>query len=617
MSATSPAMHDLADLVADAAVESPDKLAVVEAGGRSLTWAQLDDEVGRVATGLGAAGIVAGYRVVIAVGNRIEFVTTYLGVLRAQVVAVPVNPRATVGELARMIADSGARMVVADAEAVGPVRAAAALVARAIDGETDEVDADLVVRAVRPRLVVIEAETHAGEQSYEHLRAGAASPIPPLQDPDRLAALLYTSGTSGRPRAAMLTHRALLANIDQVAQVDPPMIHGDDVVLGVLPLFHVYGLNAVLGGVLRHRAKLVLVDRFDPQGTLDLIEDQACSVVPVAPPVFAYWLPLEHLEERLGPVRLMLSGSAPLSPGLVDRFTARTGIPVHQGYGLTEASPVVTSTLCSRELQSRSVGAALPGIGIRLVDEAGRTPDGEDPGEIQISGPNLFDGYWPDGAGGPDADGWWSTGDVGFLDSTGDLFLVDRLKELVIVSGFNVYPVEVEDVIREVQGVTEAAVIGVEDARTGEAVVAYVRAPGADPATMGEAVRAHCEERLARFKQPSRIEVVDQLPLTGTGKVQKGRLRGGRAPALARPPGVTMPRVTLYSRPGCHLCEDARAVIARVCADLGEEFAEVSIDDDPALQDRFGEEIPVTFVDGRQHDFWRVDEARLRAALAR
>ncbi|MBB6627395.1 AMP-binding protein [Nocardioides sp. KIGAM211] len=518
-------MNDVADLVADAAAESPDRLALVESGGRSLTWAQLDDEVGRVATGLGAAGIVAGHRVVIAVANRIEFVTTYLGVLRAQVVAVPVNPRATPGELARMVADSGARMVVADTDTVAAVREAAALVARAVDGDLDEIDADLVARAVKPRVVVIGATLLPGERSYDHLRAGAARHVPPLQDPEKLACLLYTSGTSGRPRAAMLTHRALLANIAQVGEVEPPMIHGDDVVLGVLPLFHVYGLNAVLGGVLRHRAKLVLVDRFDPQGTLDLIEDEACSVVPVAPPVFAYWRGDEHLAERLGPVRLILSGSAPLSPDLVEEFTARTGIPVHQGYGLTEASPVVTSTLCSAALQPGSVGAALPGIDIRLVDERGRAPEGEDPGEIQVRGPNLFSGYWPDGAGGPDADGWWSTGDVGFLDATGDLFLVDRLKELVIVSGFNVYPVEVEEVIREVPGVTEAAVIGVADPSTGEAVVAYVRAPGADPAATEQAVRAHCGARLARFKQPSRVEIVDELPLTVTGKVQKGRLR--------------------------------------------------------------------------------------------
>jgi long-chain acyl-CoA synthetase len=501
-------MRDVADLVSEAAADHPDRLAIVEAGGRSLTWAQLDDEVGRIATGLGAAGVVGGHRVLIAVGNRIEFVTTYLGVLRAQAVAVPVNPRSTPGELGRMVEDSGARMVVTDADTVVAVREAV--------GPLES----------PPRVVAIGATLLPGERSYDQLRAMPARPVPPLIDPEKLAALLYTSGTSGLPRAAMLTHRALLANIEQVARVEPPMMHGDDVVLGVLPLFHVYGLNAVLGGVLRHRAKLVLVERFDPQETLSLIDDEACSVIPVAPPVFAYWQHEEHLEEHLGPVRLMLSGSAPLSTELVERFTERTGIPVHQGYGLTEASPVVTSTLCSVVPQVGSVGAALPGVEIRLVDDLGHTPDGVDPGEIQIRGDNLFSGYWPDGAGGPDDEGWWSTGDVGFLDPSGDLFLVDRLKELVIVSGFNVYPVEVEDVIEEVDGVAEVAVIGVDDPVTGEAVVAYVRAPGVDPDAIVDAVRRHCDVRLARFKQPTRIEVVDQLPKTVTGKVQKGRLRG-------------------------------------------------------------------------------------------
>jgi long-chain acyl-CoA synthetase len=305
------------------------------------------------------------------------------------------------------------------------------------------------------------------------------------------------------------------------------MIHGDDVVLGVLPLFHVYGLNAVLGGVLRHRAKLVLVERFDPQGTLDLIDDEAVSVVPVAPPVFAYWVGEDQLRERLGPVRLLLSGSAPLSPELVEDFTLLTGLPVHQGYGLTEASPIVTSTLCSAELQAGSVGAALPGVEIKLVDELGHAPESGDAGEIWIRGANLFSGYWPGGEDGPDTEGWWGTGDVGFLDDSGDLFLVDRIKDLVIVSGFNVYPVEVEDVIREVDGVGQAAVIGVDDALTGQAVVAYVvPGHGRSPAVVAAGVRDHCGSRLARFKQPSRIEMVDELPLTVTGKVQKGRLRG-------------------------------------------------------------------------------------------
>jgi long-chain acyl-CoA synthetase len=519
--------HDVSTLVAEAALDRPDMLAVVESGGRSVTWAELEEEVAGIATGLGAAGLVAGQRALLALGNRIEFVTTYLGVLRAQVVAVPVNPRSTTGELARMIADSGSRVVVADAETVGTVREAVALVRTALAGESDELGADLLSRAFEPRVYVVDAEPAEGEQPYAALRSVAPRPVPPLPDPEKLACLLYTSGTSGRPRAAMLTHRALVANIEQAAQVEPPMIHGDDVVLGVLPLFHVYGLNAVLGGVLRHRAKLVLVDRFDPQATLDLVDDEAVSVVPVAPPVFAYWLPQDQLRERLGPVRLMLSGSAPLSGEVMEQFTDATGIPVHQGYGLTEAAPIVTSTLCSRELQPGSVGAALPGIEIQLRDDLGHEPEGDDPGEIWIRGDNMFSGYWPDGDDGPDADGWWGTGDVGFLDDTGDLFLVDRLKELVIVSGFNVYPVEVEDVIREVDGVAEAAVIGVEDAATGEAVVAYVvPADGVDGAALTDAVRRHCELRLARFKQPSRVEVVDELPLTVTGKVQKGRLRG-------------------------------------------------------------------------------------------
>ncbi len=522
-----PTTHDVSWLVAEAAADRPDALAVVESGGRSVTWTVLEDEVSRVATGLGAEGVVAGQRVMLALGNRIEFVTAYLGVLRAQVVAVPVNPRATVNELTRMIADSGARLVIADQETAESVREAVSVVRAALAGETDELDDDLLERAYAPRIFVTGAEPVDGEQSYDALRSAAPRPVPPLPDPEKLACLLYTSGTSGRPRAAMLTHRALIANIDQAARVDPPMIHGDDVVLGVLPLFHVYGLNAVLGSVLRHRAKLVLVERFDPQATLDLIDDEAVSVVPVAPPVFAYWLPEEHLRERLGPVRLMLSGSAPLSTELIERFTDATGILVHQGYGLTEASPIVTSTLCSVELQNGSVGAALPGIDIKLVDELGHEPDGDDPGEIWIRGANMFSGYWPDGEGGPDEEGWWGTGDVGFLDVTGDLFLVDRLKELVIVSGFNVYPVEVEDVIREVPSVADAAVIGVEDASTGEAVVAYVcPVVGASAEEVAFAVRDHCAARLARFKRPSRVEMVDELPLTVTGKVQKGRLRG-------------------------------------------------------------------------------------------
>jgi long-chain acyl-CoA synthetase len=523
--ATGPAPTNLAGVLAQAAELSPDRVGIVEAAsGRRLTWSELDAEVSRVADGLSALGLVAGYRLVVAITNRIEFVTAYLGALRAGLVAVPVNPRAATGELVRMIADCGARMVVADRETVTTVRAAVAGLEDALQGADEE----LLARAFVPRVVVVDAPTVPGELAYGDLLGDAATAIASPEDREALAVLLYTSGTSGRPRAAMLSHRALIANIEQAAAVEPAMVTGDDVVFGVLPLFHVYGLNAVLGQVIHQRASLIVVEGFDAEGSLDIIEDEAVTVVPVAPPVFAQWLRVDDLTDRLSAVRLVLSGSAPLAPEVVDAFTETTGIAVHQGYGLTEAAPVVTSTLCSRTPKSGSVGAALPGISIRLVDDTGHEPEGADAGEIHLKGDNLFSGYWPDGADGPDEDGWYPTGDVGYLDLDGDLFLVDRLRELVIVSGFNVFPSEVEEVIGEVHGVAEAAVIGVADDTTGEAVVAYVRRT-ADASSsddeLAEAIREHCGSRLARFKQPSSVTIVEELPHTVTGKVAKGRLR--------------------------------------------------------------------------------------------
>jgi len=529
----------LAELLSRAAAEAPDRMALVESGtGRRVTWAQLDAEAARVACGLDAMGLVAGYRVVVALANRVELVAAYLGALRAGLVVVPVNPRSATGELVRMLADCGARAVFADETTVTTVRQAVAGLEDALTGA----DEALRLRTPVPRVVCVGVPRTRGETSYDELLGAHGDPPPPSEDPERLAVLLYTSGTSGRPRAAMLTHRALLANIEQNAAVDPPVLTGDDVVLGVLPLFHVYGLNAVLGQVLRQQARLVLVDAFDAgpeQGTLAVIEDEAVTVLPVAPPVFAHWQRVPDLRERLAGVRLVLSGSAPLAPELVEDFTGRTGLVVHQGYGLTEAAPVVTSTLCSVEPKAGSVGAALPGVELGLVDEDGRAPEGEDGGEIRVRGENLFSGWWPDGADGPDAEGWYATGDVGFLDEDGDLFLVDRLKELVIVSGFNVYPTEVEDVVAEVEGVAEAAVIGVPDPDTGEAVVAYVRAATGssydpeDPEDLVQRVQDHCATRLARFKQPAEVHVVERLPHTVTGKVAKGRLRAQR-----RDPGL-------------------------------------------------------------------------------
>lgn len=518
----------LPELLRRAADAHADRTALVEAGGRRVTWAELDAEVDRVASGLSALGMVAGYRVMLALPNRVEFVTAYLGALRARLVAVPVNPRSATGELVRMVADSGARLVLADAGTVPPVRQAVAGLEEALAGADEALRASTPV----PRVVVVDAPALPAEHTYASLLGGEPVASPPGRpDQESLAVLLYTSGTSGRPRAAMLTHRALDANIEQAAAVQPPMLTGDDVVLGVLPLFHVYGLNAVLGQVLRTGARLVLADGFDVEGTLELVEDEAVTVLPVAPPVLAYWRSVPDLRERLAGVRLVLSGSAPLSPDVRADFEERSGVTVHEGYGLTEAAPVVTSTLLSRTPRTGTVGPPLPGVEVRIVDDLGHGTGGEDPGEVRIRGANLFSGYWPDGADGPDPEGWYATGDVGYLDDEGNLVLVDRLKELVIVSGFNVYPVEVEEVVLEVDAVAQAAVIGAESRETGEAVVVYATRASSTSLTdeeIAEAVREHCAVRLARFKRPAEVHVVDELPHTATGKIAKGRLRAAR-----------------------------------------------------------------------------------------
>jgi long-chain acyl-CoA synthetase len=241
--------------------------------------------------------------------------------------------------------------------------------------------------------------------------------------------------------------------------------------------------------------------------------------------MFRAWSQRDDLAEGLAGVRLMVSGAAPLPPATRAAISAGTGLVLHEGYGLTETAPALTTTLASAEAKDGSVGRPLPGVELRLVDDLGAVVDEDgDPGEVSVRGANLFSGYWPDGAEAPDADGWWGTGDVGYLDGDGDLFLVDRRKELVLVSGFNVYPREVEDVVATHPGVREVAVIAVPDLATGEAVKAIVVPEDGSGLTEGDVVE-WCRARLARFKTPTVVELVDALPHSVTGKVAKRRLR--------------------------------------------------------------------------------------------
>jgi long-chain acyl-CoA synthetase len=258
--------------------------------------------------------------------------------------------------------------------------------------------------------------------------------------------------------------------------------------------------------------------------TLTLVRDRHVSNIVGAPPMFVAWSMLPDLEESLASVRLAVSGGAPLPPAVLSHVLETTGHHIFEGYGLTETAPVLTTTLCSEVAKPGSVGRPVPGVEVKILDAAGAEVDEDDTGELVVRGLNLFSGYWPDGKDGPDAQGWFRTGDIAYADPDGDLFLVDRTRELIIVSGFNVYPREVELVLETHPDVAEVAVIGVAHPYTGETVKALiVLRPGAAPTA--EELIEHAAARLARFKCPTVIEFVATLPHSLGGKLAKGRIR--------------------------------------------------------------------------------------------
>jgi long-chain acyl-CoA synthetase len=486
-------------MVREAAQQRPGAPALI-AGDTTLTWADLDTRVEAAAGRLAALCHSPGDRVALVLGNTIDFTVAWFGILRAGLVAVPLNPGYTADELAHAIADSGAGVVVGGG-----------------------------MQSVRPQELTADGPRVAFE--------------PP--DRDQLAVLLYTSGTSGRPKGAMLTHRALAANHDQLDRIEPAVVGPDDVILLAVPFFHAYGLNTGLGTVAHHAATGVLVDRFDAAGSLALIERHGVTVTMGVPSMYAAWSRQPAVASLRG-LRTAVCGAAPLDPADAERFMAATGRTLLIGYGLTETAPVLTTTAVSDRTKVGSIGRPLPGVSLQLRDTDGtvlwqdgtasHAEDlaeldlsvadiaGTDPGEIVIRAANLFSGYWPDGHGGPDPDGWWATGDIAYADGDGDLVLVDRVGELILVNGFNVYPAEIERVLDDHPGVAEAAVVGVPDPDTGQAPYAYV-VPAAEPPPTLADLHDYCAGRLARFKLPATFELVDTLPHSATGKVRKGALR--------------------------------------------------------------------------------------------
>jgi long-chain acyl-CoA synthetase len=329
----------------------------------------------------------------------------------------------------------------------------------------------------------------------------------------------------------MLTAAALRANQEQCLAMDPPVVREDDRVLLVLPLFHVYGLNAGFGLVAATGACGVLMETFDPRTSLAVMADEQVTAVPAVPPMYQAWLAAgddADLRRGFAAMRMASSGAAPLPEEAWTAMRDRAAVTVWEGYGLTEAAPVVASTLATGRAKPNCIGGPLPGVELELRDTAEREGSSADeplegPGEIWVRGPNLFTGYWPDGADGPDADGWLGTGDLAYRDADGDLHLVDRRSDLILVSGFNVYPAEVERVLDSHPAVAESAVIAVPDARTGSAVRAVVVLErGAELPV--EALLAHAAGQLARYKVPTSVHFLPALPHSLTGKVSRARL---------------------------------------------------------------------------------------------
>jgi len=467
----------------------PDAPALIDAG-RTLSFAELEALAASTAGSLTRLGVHPGDRVAIASGNDLAFVTTYLGALWAGAVAVPLNPQVPSPVIAEELARVEARVLVC-----GPAGAAHLGLPGAV--------------------------------AYDALPPGDAMAVEVERDDDEVAVLLYTSGTAGMPKAAMLTHGNLAANIGQVLGDPGLAVRSEDRTLGVLPFFHVFGLNVVLGVALTAGAAVVAIEPFDPARAVAAVREHGVTVIAAVPLMYDLFTALPDAPaDAFGGVRLAVSGAAALDPARARAFTERYGLDIHEGYGLTEAAPIVTSTAAGGATRHGSIGPSVPGVEVRLVDANGHDVVAGDPGEIWVRGPNVFAGYWED----PEAtarvitpDGWLRTGDVAVADADGYLSLVDRLKDLIIVSGFNVYPVEVEEALLTHDAVADAGVAALPDARTGEAVGAWVVAkPGmtVDP----DALRTHVGTRLARYKVPTRVTIVGSLPRSPAGKLLRRAL---------------------------------------------------------------------------------------------
>lgn len=499
---------NIAANLARSAKAHPDR-AAVKLDDAVLTYRLLDGATRHVAGLLAERGVGPGDRVGVMLPNVPHFAVLYYGILRAGAVVVPMNPLLKSREVAFYLGDSGTKLCF-----VWELFAAEAKAGAAQAG-TD--------------LIVVDTEGFLG-------LVGSAPAVAGMVDraPGDTAVILYTSGTTGRPKGAELTHANLDRNID-ICVTDIEELSPDDVMFGGLPLFHVFGQTCGLNAAVKAGACLTLLPRFEPKKALEILARDKVTVLGGVPTMFIAMTNYPgHGEYDLSALRLCVSGGAAMPVEAMHAFEKEFGCIVLEGYGLSETSPVASFNF-AHERRAGSVGTPIDGVEFRIVDDAGHdVPDGE-PGEIVIRGHNVMKGYWgkPEetaeairgagearGAGG----GWFHTGDIGKRDADGFYYIVDRKKEMIIRGGYNVYPREVEEVFYEHPAVAEAAVIGVPHPDLGEEVAAVLALkPGADAGP--DELRDYVKSRVAAYKYPRTVQIVDALPKGPTGKILKREIR--------------------------------------------------------------------------------------------
>lgn len=496
-------------------------------GGTELTYEEFWDEAGRFAAALRDTGVKPGDRVAVYLPNLPEFVTAFVGVLRNGSVVVPLNPQYKAREIEHILADSGATVVVTLPELVEEVRK--------VESETDV------------RTVVTVGGKAEGATEYDAFLSDEPRETEPREDDD-IAAQPYTSGTTGDPKGVLLTHR----NLAFVAEATPKVHDGirtDDKMLGVLPLFHIYGMTVNMLATFYEGGSYHLMTEWDAGEALELIEDEGITILHGVPAMYNDLINHPNVDEyTLGSVRFANAGGDSLPLDTIRRFEKQFAPKLLEGYGLTETAPT-THANSNDERRKGSIGKPLPGVESKVVGrrfeempsvEEGPVEFGDDGyeydeivGEIVVSGPNVMKGYYEVPSENEDAftedDGkrWFHTGDLGYRDEDDFFYVVDREKHMIVTGGYNVYPREVEELLFEHPEVAEAAVVGVPDERKGETVKAYV-VTQPDATVSPEDIKQYCLENLAEYKHPREVKFVDALPRTASGKVQKFRLRGDR-----------------------------------------------------------------------------------------